>query len=104
MTGKQTIDQDLLKTWLYSLKSGEYVQGVGGLSYLDHCGDMVYCVLGVLCNIANPTLWNEPNEDGVRSYGPRMGTYPPEDLLKRVGLTKTDAYRLATLNDKRRMK
>lgn len=46
------MNPDIKAQWVTALRSGEYVQGVGALRSLTIHGDIGYCCLGVLCELA----------------------------------------------------
>jgi len=43
---------DIKTKWLAALRSGDYKQGKGMLKYENIAGEMEYCCLGVLCELA----------------------------------------------------
>ena len=46
------LDPVVRTRWLTALRSGDYRQGVGYLGYRDGAGDLAFCCLGVLCELA----------------------------------------------------
>jgi hypothetical protein len=64
--------------WLAALRSGEYKQG---RKFLKKNGS--YCCLGVLCDVVDPTKWNDDYDydyglgvKGVSAYDGVSGTLP----------------------------
>lgn len=46
------MDKAIKDRWVAALRSGEYEQGVGALSYVDTDEKRKWCCLGVLCDLA----------------------------------------------------
>lgn len=74
--------------WVAALRSGNYQQGSGDLRHDDR-----FCCLGVLCDLVDPTKW-----DDIDRYED-ADSYPPDDVLRIVGLEIADCHQLAHLND-----
>ncbi len=91
MSDVKADDQDLRARWIAALRSGEYKQARGKLR-----DGNAMCCLGVLCDVADPRGWKE-----VASSWEYQGrdSYPPTDLLRKVGVTSQGA--LANRNDGR---
>lgn len=104
---ESTLDATLKARWTDALRSGRYHQGSHALrrtcgatsdvligSYPDS-----FCCLGVLCDLVDSSHWQSPMRDlGIVCYGSDH-EMPPREVLEAVGLTTTDAYRLAEMND-----
>lgn len=100
------MNPEIKQKWLTDLRSGEYEQGQGCL--LSTTGK--YCCLGVLCKtidkgffapgVTQPSM-NKAGVHGVlynyKDY-PTFGSLPPE-LRREVGITDTQMYELARMND-----
>ena len=46
------MDKKIKERWVAALRSGEYKQGKGQLVTPDDSGELTYCCLGVLCDLA----------------------------------------------------
>lgn len=58
------MDKHLKKRWVTALRSGQYTQGTGCLR-----NGSKFCCLGVLCDLRNPSGWEE--------CGPEHNVYYP---------------------------
>lgn len=101
------MNKTVKRVWLKALKSGYYTQGQNHLAYRDNDGKLLYCCLGVLCNLgkerdkrwcsATPSLsCRVLFYQGKHTHS--IG-FPPDDVLEKAGLTLKEAQKLATLND-----
>lgn len=58
-----------------------------------------FCCLGVMCDLFNPSGWNDLDGFSTRPTRlPKFGV-PPEEVTKEFGLTVYDAICLSFLND-----
>ncbi len=62
--------KEVFGNWLKALRSGEYEQGFGRLRSEDD----EYCVLGVLCDVANPQGWVQLEEKWFYTTGDKIHT------------------------------
>jgi len=53
------MDKELLTKWLAALRSGNYKQTKYALREIDKCDDTSHCCLGVLCEIVDPSRFDE---------------------------------------------
>jgi hypothetical protein len=81
------MDAELKAKWVAALRGGEYEQGRWHLRE-----NRKFCCMGVLCDVADPSLWNR---DGAYADGGHG--FPPAELLK-----YPTASKLASLNDRER--
>lgn len=97
----------LKQEWLEALRSGKYPQAVGAMrGWLNEDDDgnpldepkMGYCCLGVLCDVVDPTGW-ENEESGEHALESDDEAYLRQAALEQVGLTDTIQRELATMND-----
>jgi hypothetical protein len=79
--------------WVFALRSGNYKQGRGWLREDDR-----FCCLGVLCDLYDPTAWDE-HVAYMLYFG--EGCLPPYRVRQEVGLDIEDANDLANMNDRR---
>jgi hypothetical protein len=112
MTGEQTqlehsstdrkLDPELKAKWLDALRSGKYKQGQAVLRTSEEC----FCCLGVLGDIAAPTLWattiTSENEAHISCYA--FASLHDNEMLREEwladhGLTIDQAVNLASMND-----
>ena len=99
--------------WVSALRSGEYKQGIGKLANKKTDGEILYCCLGVLCEIL---LWHpelgvivttSPNDQlvyNMNRYSLEESIYIPcglEDGNPSILDRKGDRTTLAVLNDSR---
>jgi len=94
--------------WIDALKSGDFKQGKGRLKALDGDGEVAYCCLGVLCEIAS--------QEDQGSFSDKHGlskdvyffntgedvyttSFPEPNTLEWAGLANSDAWNLVDLND-----
>ena len=68
----------------------EYVPGKGHVTHDEP--KCYYCVLGVLCDSLDPTMWNGNLYDG------RSGSLNSE-MREMTGLSRSESERLAEMND-----
>lgn len=73
------MDRGLKRRWIKALRSNLYTPGK---HYLRR--DMLYCPLGVLCNVANPDLWEEWEGGPIYSFGGEICQLPAP-MLARIG-------------------
>jgi hypothetical protein len=86
------MDADIKQRWVAALRSGHYKQGRFDLRFVDN----TFCCLGVLVDLVEPSYWSRvPYED--------QGSYPPESVRTRTGITGEEERDLAHLNDWRHM-
>ncbi|HEY6018326.1 MAG TPA: hypothetical protein VIY48_00040 [Candidatus Paceibacterota bacterium] len=104
---------------LDALRSGEYQKTIRRLARLDESGNMSYCCLGVLTDLAakkgicNPLVphpdldnnlgvrYEHTMEDGYK-YSSIATCYLPKTVEKWSGLTEADQTQLAQINDSNR--
>lgn len=83
----------LKQSWVETLRSGNYTQGILYLrNSFDEC-----CCLGVLCDITNSSEWNKDKTSTWHMRG--LPSFPEDDLLKSWGLPLAHAKQLARMND-----
>lgn len=63
--------------WVAALRSGEYEQGVGALSYVDTDEKRKWCCLGVLCDLAQKdgVVTSQVSEVGPWNSDPEHGQF-----------------------------
>lgn len=101
----------LRKKWIAALESGNYKQGTEHLRNRNSQGKLEYCCLGLLCNIIDPTKWEEKKEwwssRECYTYGgftrPEDVGRPPTQITDLVGLTYKQVDKLIRLNDDYRL-
>ena len=113
MSSRNQMPASLKNRWLKALRSGRYKQTAGALRRRTEEGDLKYCCLGVLCNVAGEN-WKETNRYFFDEYAANYGydstleaTGDPtieEGLLdarhrRKFGLTNNTCYRLMRMND-----
>lgn len=77
--------------WADALESGNYPQGGQHLALRDMNDVMLYCCLGVLCELAAADGVVEADGNVKRRYGPeREGNYLPEEVIAWAGLDAND--------------
>lgn len=54
------VSTELVRRWVDALRSGDYCQGKGALRRQLADGTCVWCCLGVLADVADPTRWRGP--------------------------------------------
>lgn len=96
------MNPEIKAQWLTALRSGEYVQGTGGLR---STGDE-FCCLGVLCDLAAKVGVAEWEQDSYRLLYDMDGTSAilPESVQKWAGVSSHGDYGdgyLASDNDSR---
>src|ERR1019366_5757179 len=83
--------KDTRKKWIEALRSKTYTQGVGALK-----SNGKHCVLGVLCEIIDPSDWHDyGHPSGRLRFGPDNGylssvLMPPQSVREAVGFTDID--------------
>lgn len=78
-----TMNPEIKKRWVESLRSGEYKQGIGCLRDGDH-----YCCLGVLCDLVKDEIggtWEAINRRQYEFLGKDLSL--PAEVRKLAGLT-----------------
>lgn len=67
------MDKQLRDKWVAALRSGEYKQTTGSLRDTDENNQHLYCCLGVLCDVIDPTKWTVSGhyifENGTKKGG-----------------------------------
>jgi hypothetical protein len=94
------MNDEVKRLWVDALRSGEYKQGQGGLAQLTIQDEIVYCCLGVLCEVAIKSglpLVKDDSENIV-GYNNREAM-PPNEVLIWASLEDKDACDLADMND-----
>ena len=97
------MDVEAKQNWVEALRSGKYKQGDGCLR--DRSDR--FCCLGVLCDILKkegeewrPDPENTASQFEFSSVGQLpVVSFPPENLIDRVGLEKDQPQELADMND-----
>ena len=84
------MDKKLKTRWIKALRSGKYPQATNGLRT-----ETGYCCLGVLCDLIDPSKWNDLRYDG-------RGAYVPGSTRELIGLSDADENKLAAMNDNER--
>lgn len=62
------MNRDIASRWTAALRSGEYLQGSGQLAVEYPSGEVEYCVLGVLCDLAHADGVVRPRRAVERSW------------------------------------
>ena len=62
------MNRDIASRWTAALRSGEYVQGSGRLAIEYPSGEVEYCVLGVLCDLAHADGVARPRREPARGF------------------------------------
>lgn len=83
------MDAELKAKWLAALRSGKYAQGDGKLRGTNGR----FCCLGVLCDVYDPTRWQEHDRDACFQYSSNTAFLPTE-LADGI-----EEYTLTTMND-----
>lgn len=99
------MNPEIKAKWIAALKSGEYEQGRGGLALQAVCGDVRYCCLGVLCDLAAKEGVVNAEWSGREGWYDGNTSYPPSSVALWAGLETSNAripslgLSLAELND-----
>lgn len=94
------MDAEIKSKWVAALRSGDYVQGAGGLKQLTD-GVVQHCCLGVLCEVLG-TRQELPEESSVWLFGEEEETdhgYLPQSVERSTGIDGVTQRQLATKND-----
>lgn len=84
------MDAEVKQRWVAALRSGEYLQDAG---YLHNRGG--YCCLGVLCDVENVVVWDDPFIDVEGKFNVAdYDTLPPVDYQVRFGLADAPSSEL----------
>jgi hypothetical protein len=66
------MNEPIIRLWINALKSGDYLQGVSCLRYIDDQGVNHWCCLGVLCQLYYLHVlhgeWKLHDEDNVYTF------------------------------------
>lgn len=91
------MNKELKAKWVEALRSGKYGQGTGSL----HPSDNVFCCLGVLCDVIDPSRWDGPRLGRVKFKlkGHDGRKLLPEELMKAEELSSDQIWQLAGMND-----
>jgi hypothetical protein len=88
------MNQEIKALWVEALRSGEYRQGQEYLGYKNHRGEMEYCCLGVLCEIATEKgVTNREKRFDGNHYGLLLAgekgsvAMLPEEVAQWAGIT-----------------
>lgn len=102
LTTERKLNPELKAKWLDALRGGKYKQGQAFLRTSDEC----FCCLGVLGDVAAPTLWAttaaSENEGRISCYAfasPHDNEMLREEWLADHGLRIDQAVNLASMND-----
>lgn len=91
-------DNELVDKWLNALRSGKYHQTTRRLR--DFKG---YCCYGVLCDIIDPTAWQEVEKVSVKCHTYNgQESMPDSETMGKVGFfsqNMEDGSRFAIMND-----
>lgn len=68
MTIQTMTPSELREAWRAALQSDDYIQGFGSLRTIRLRGPTEYCVLGVLCDVADPDIWKFQNGEFNSRY------------------------------------
>lgn len=105
------MNPEIKAKWIAALKSGEYEQGRGGLALQAVCGDVRYCCLGVLCDLAAKEGVVNAEWSGREGWYGGNASYLPSSVALWAGIEdglRSDAHNpripslgvsLAELND-----
>lgn len=108
------MDKKWKKKWVKALRSGKYKQGMLQLKTPIFMSDKYqYCCLGVLCEVIDPTKWNNGIyryiSDGdyivnttdyeSRKYDYESRKYIPYKLANKLGITPTQQEKMGIFND-----
>lgn len=93
------------KLWIRALRSGKYKQGVGFL-----CRDNEFCCLGVAYDVLIDGEWVDDSYCERENWGINAASkleqsyvdtaFPPDHILEKIELSKSDADKLARMNDR----
>lgn len=102
-SGNSKLKKKVKEAWLTALR-GNRRQIKGGLrGRRTQDGRMGFCCLGVLCDLGKDASkkWEQSNDWCLGDEFTYDGTagYPPNYVLERAGLDRTDAEILAQMND-----
>lgn len=108
------MDKKVKKNWIKALRSGEYKQTEGFLCSVNN-GIESFCCLGVLCDLEGDGYWEITQNKDLFEEAVFFGydyrydyrtknhnsydEFPPNSLMKKVGLKRADAETLAKMND-----
>jgi hypothetical protein len=86
--------------WIEALESGRYRQG----KHVLRTDSDTYCCLGVLCDLVKPDGWKQKSDENIFElshwrFGRDSLQLPPATILRKVGLGRTAALKLAAIND-----
>ena len=87
------MDKVIKARWVNALKSGNYKQGIEKLRTKDDDGGMIYCCLGVLCDIAfrdEPGLFPTGWEEQEREDKNESELFPIRAVWKWAGMEQCD--------------
>lgn len=110
LEGGQVVEnkEALLKKWIAALRSGKYKQTREALARMED-GEKKFCCLGVLCDLVDPTKWeNFGDGEGTLGYAYEdiygasdlEGEYPPPAIQEGLFMDLIgDPQYYARLND-----
>jgi hypothetical protein len=100
------MSKEVIKNWVATLRSGEYMQGQEYLRCKDQDANEPdkFCCLGVLCDMYDSQAWEASRFGAVYSYdGDQKGVpamdIPQQSVLDWAGIDADDANVLAGMND-----
>lgn len=73
---------DVKERWIEALTSGKYRQGRFRLRRDDSQSGKAYCCLGVLCDLLDPSGWDDA---GLRDYHRGNAAVPAKSVLDEAG-------------------
>jgi hypothetical protein len=87
--------------WVAALRSGDYKQGYARLKKQDAKGNLSYCCLGVLAEVAGFGFLETANRSGDFPLKAFEGVYAvlPKEHLKEAGLDSAAQDKLVDFND-----
>lgn len=80
--------------WVAALRSGDYKQGTGALSYATDDGTAHYCCLGVACELAVEAgvITSETHTSGIVYYADGQSAVLPREVADWLGLESREGY------------
>lgn len=89
------MNPEIKARWITALRFGKYRQTSRKLRAADS-----FCVLGVLCDIVDPTGWRREDSGAFTYFGNR--THIISEIIDRINLSDALAENVTIMNDRER--